>query len=394
MTWKEFSGAFHRAFVLLPSFAPALVPAMLAVMMVTAAAQDGGRLDSRRAASLVLQREGNFFVGGSYNARDQFVGQMYVEYRIPRTQRHAYPIILVHGGGQIGAGWNETPDGREGWTQYFLRQGYAVYVVDQPARGRSAYNSDLGPLSDPFDAVTAQQLWAAPERFDLWPAARLHTQWVGPAVKGDETFDQFMRAQSDALPLTPLDLQERLTADALVALLDRIGPAILVPHSQPGFPSWLVVDRRPDLVKALVQLEPGGPPVFALAPLFSPVRIAWGLTSNPITYSPSVSDPSQLSFTQVPVDDPYVTTCWVQAEPARQLPNLQRVPILMLTSEAGYNTLWDPCTVAYLEQAGVNPTWLRLPDLGIRGNGHFYFIEKNSDEVAGVVLRWLKEHTE
>ena len=102
MVWKDFSGAFRRALALLPSVAPALVPAMLAAMMAAAAAQDGGRLDNRRAAALVLQREGNFFVGGSYNARDQFVGQMYVEYRIPKAQRHPYPIILVHGGGQIG----------------------------------------------------------------------------------------------------------------------------------------------------------------------------------------------------------------------------------------------------------------------------------------------------
>lgn len=391
MTHMDLLGIVRRAL--------ALLPATVLVAMVTTAAADEGdrrdndRRDNGRMASLTLRSEGNFFVGGNYNARNQVVGQMYVEYQVPKAVRHPYPIVLVHGGGQIGAGWNETPDGREGWTQYFLRQGYAVYVVDQPARGRSAYNSDLGPLSDAFDVVTAQQLWAAPERFGLWPASRLHTQWVGPAVKDDYTFDQFMKSQSDALPLAPLELQERLTADALVALLDRIGPAILIPHSQPGWPAWLVADRRPDLVRALVQLEPGGPPVFALAPLFAPVRVNYGITANPLTYSPPVSNPSQLNFTQTPVQDPNVTTCWLQATPARTLPNLQKVAILLLTTEAGYNTLWDPCTSAYLTQAGVEHTWLRLPQVGIRGNGHFMYIEKNSDEVAGVVLQWINGHT-
>jgi pimeloyl-ACP methyl ester carboxylesterase len=338
---------------------------------------------------LVIAKQGNFFVGGDYNENGEVVGQMYVEFQIPHTRRHQYPMVFIHGGGQIGAGWWQTPDGREGWAPYFLRRGYAVYVVDVPARGRSAYNSDLGPLSDPFDTLGSQQLWAAPERFDLWPAARLHNKWVGPAVTGDKTFDQFMKAQSDWLPLASNDEQERLTAAALVKLLDQIGPAILVPHSQPGSPSWLVADRRPNLVKALIQLEPGGPPVFFLAPLFPPVRLRWGLTYHQLTYNPPASQASELNFAQMPVVDPYVETCWLQAEPARELPNLQRVPILLLTSESGYNTLWDPCTHAYLEQAGVEHTWIRLEELGIHGNGHFYFIERNSDRVARVVRDWL-----
>ena len=31
-----------------------------------------------------------------------------------------------------------------------------------------------------------------------------------------------------------------------------------------------------------------------------------------------------------------------------------------------------------------------LPDIGIPGNAHFDFIERNSDQVAGVVFSWLK----
>jgi hypothetical protein len=194
----------------------------------------GFAAEGRAQKPLVIEKLGNFFVGGAHNANDQIVGQMYVEYIIPKNQKSPYPIVLVHGGGQIGAGWTQTPDGREGWTQYFVRRGFAVYVVDQAARGRSAYNSELGPLGDPSNSSRSQQLWAAIERFNLWPAAHLHTQWVGPAVNGDPTFEQFLASQSDAI--TTAALQEQLTAEGLIALLDRIGPSILIPHSQPGCP--------------------------------------------------------------------------------------------------------------------------------------------------------------
>src|ERR1700730_8373595 len=113
---------------------------------------------------MVIAKFGNFFVGGSHNANDQMVGAMYVEYVIPQNRTQPYPIILVHGGGQIGAGWSQTLDARVEWTQYFVRRGFAVYVVDQPARGRSAYHSQLGPLGDVSNATRAQSLWAAIER--------------------------------------------------------------------------------------------------------------------------------------------------------------------------------------------------------------------------------------
>src|SRR5215468_8373378 len=92
-------------------------------------------LQPRAVASM-----GNFYAGGHYDSDHpdhHIVGQVYVEYQIPAERKHAFPIVLVHGGGQTGAGWWSTPDGRPGWAQYFLRQGYAVYVVDQIGRGRS-----------------------------------------------------------------------------------------------------------------------------------------------------------------------------------------------------------------------------------------------------------------
>jgi len=51
--------------------------------------------------------------------------------------------------------------------------------------------------------------------------------------------------------------------------------------------------------------------------------------------------------------------------------------------------VYDRCTVKFLKQAGVEVEWLRLEDVGIRGNGHMFFLEKNSEEIANVLEGWL-----
>ncbi len=48
---------------------------------------------------------------------------MYVQYHVPEPRRGTAPLLLWHGGGLTGATWESTPDGREGWSQFFLRRG-------------------------------------------------------------------------------------------------------------------------------------------------------------------------------------------------------------------------------------------------------------------------------
>ena len=54
---------------------------------------------------------------------------------------------------------------------------------------------------------------------------------------------------------------QRLNQQAVAPLLDRIGPAIILTHSQSGPFGWLIADARPKLVKAVVAVEPAGPPL-------------------------------------------------------------------------------------------------------------------------------------
>ena len=366
--------------------------ALAAILMAgTASAAD--------APALEIASQGYFFAGGKYveGAGGRYMaGQAYVEYQIPARRTHPYAIVMIHGGGQSGSNFTGTPDNREGWAQFFLRQGYAVYVVDQPGRGRAAYEADVYGKAAPLNPDTTQQRFVAPERYNLWPQARLHTQWPGQGAPGDAVFDQFFASQLPSI--ADFTEQQQLNRDALIALLDKIGPAILLTHSQSGAFGWPVADARPDLVKAIVAVEPNGPPFYAIENTGAPnwFRDAatminkWGITAMPLTYSPVAASPSDLApVREQKPDAPDLVRCWLQKSPARTLPNLTKLPVLVVTSEASYHAPYDHCTVKYLQQAGVRPTWIKLADAGIHGNGHMMMLEKNNMEIAAVMARWL-----
>jgi pimeloyl-ACP methyl ester carboxylesterase len=182
-------------------------------------------------------------------------------------------------------------------------------------------------------------------------------------------------------------------------LLDKIGPAVLLVHSQSGAFAWPIADARPKLVKAIVAVEPNGPPVYETEFKGAPdwfadmgKRKPYGLGTVPLAYDPPLKPGESLVFVrQQKPDAPKLVRGWLQAEPARTLPNLAKVPILILVAEASYHAAYDHCTAAYLAQAGVPNTFLRLTDIGIRGNGHMMMLEKNSDQIAAVIERWLKK---
>ena len=109
------------------------------------------------------------------------------------------------------------------------------------------------------------------------------------------------------------------------------------------------------------------------------MALRYGITDVPLTYDPPVKDASELKIVQQEkADAPISCAAISQAEPARQLPNLQKMPVLVVTAEASYHAPYDHCTVNYLRQAGVAPHWLKLAEHGIRGNSHVLMMEKNS----------------
>ena len=372
----------------------AIAPAMMisAVLLAAPVAQ------AQERGPLAVASASYFFVGGKIDSAAEgspMVGHIYVEYMIPARRSHPYPIVMVHGGSQTGTNFTGTPDGREGWAQYFVRRGYAVYVVDQVARGRAAHWSQIHGPVQPARINFVEQRFVAPERYKQWPQAHLHTQWPGAGKPGDPVFDQFYASQFPSIVSFPK--QQELNRDALVALLDKIGPAILLTHSQSGAFGWPVADARPNLVKALVAVEPSGPPVHDVENTGAPdwfkdaerTKLS-GLSDVPLSYEPPLAASAALDVVrQDKPDQPDLVRCWLQKAPARQLPNLKRIPVVIIMSEASYHAAYDHCTAAYLNQAGVPNTLIRLADVGVRGNGHMMMIEKNNAAIAGVIAQWL-----
>ena len=352
--------------------------------------------------ALSLAEQGYFFAGGKYvtnkAGRQIRVGQMFVQYQIPANKTQPYPVVMWHGGGQTGTNFLGTPDGRKGWADYFLQQGYAVYVVDQPARARSGYFAEFyGTARQPYTQGIMER-FTAPERFNQYPQAKLHTQWPGTGMAGDPIFDQFFSSQVE--DIADVAVIEQLNREAGAALLEKIGPAILLTHSQSGPFGWVLANDWPKLVKGILAVEPNGPPLYEMAFAPAPEHFkdgtlgrAWGVTRGPLNFQPAAANAADMKLVRQPASDaPNLVRCWVQPEPARQLPNLKGIPILIVVSEASYHAPYDHCTAKFLTQAGVPNTFVRLENIGIRGNGHMMMLEKNNGEIAAFLLKWAREN--
>ena len=154
---------------------------------------------------------------------------------------------------------------------------------------------------------------------------------------------------------------------------------------------WVIADAAPSLVKAIISIEPTGPPFVDSVFSSSRTRI-YGITNIPLTYSPAVTDlVTPLAVQTVNNTGTGVGTCMIQAEPARQLVNLKKIPVLIEVAEASYHAVYDDCTYFFLKQAGVPVEIMKLGSLGIKGNGHLHFMEKNSDTIAAKLQDWIQK---
>src|SRR5207244_3786314 len=116
------------------------------------------------------------------------------------------------------------------------------------------------------------------------------------------------------------------------ALLDEVGPAILITASAGSPMGWLTADARPSLVEAIVAVEPLGPPFLVNDDLG--VSLDWGLTATPMTFDPPAASPGDL------------------AKEPRELAALAEIPIAVVEAEASPLAESCPATAAFLEQAG------------------------------------------
>lgn len=312
--------------------------------------------------------------------KQHMCNQMYVEALFPKVQTQPYPIVMFHGAGQTNMNWLMTPDGRMGWADFFVSKGYAVYMCEQPSRGRSAYHAeDNGPRT--YHSLESLQRFMSNN--GNWPQSCRHTQWPGTGSLDmqDEIDRQFIASQVEYLPSNAISQQLVLNCGS--RLLDEIGPAILMTHSQAGPFGWLLADARPNLVKGIVALEPSGPPLST--DLSCPIAKNYGITDLPMTFDPPIADKKDLRMQLLKSDTADLNDGWVLAEPAPKLVRLQGIPIWLVVSETSYHAGYDHLTSYVLNQCGVAHEFIRLEDEGIYGNGHMMMIEKNSLVIAEMI---------
>jgi pimeloyl-ACP methyl ester carboxylesterase len=268
------------------------------------------------------------------------VEQMYVQYFIPQDERGAVPLLLWHGGGLSGVTYETTPDGREGWLNYFLRRGWAVYNSDAVERGRAGWTQYPSLFGEPVFLTVANPF----ERFRIGDGAGSYAD--DPGQRRVNAGSQFPVEAYDNFPkqLSPrwLTTDDAITA-AYIAEIDRVCPCVILFHSQGGLFGFKAAQARPEKVKALIAVEPAAfpdPKVGALKDI--PVLFVYGDYIERDSRWPKMRQ-NGLDFAD------------------------------KITAAGGKVDVFD------------------LPKLGIKGNSHMLMMDKNNLEVAALIQKWLSE---
>ncbi|WP_025601036.1 alpha/beta fold hydrolase [Burkholderia sp. WSM2230] len=297
---------------------------------------------------ITLSRTGSFFVGGrpvtvtgrapyrvtlsstsnrDFNPNGTFwIEAAYVQYFLQATPRYSVPLVLVHGGGLTGSMWEDTPDGRPGWLQRLLEQGVSVYVVDNVERGRAGF-------------CALEDVWPDRplSRSDEESAAIYRFGYAGHRFP----LDAMQSLSARTVPRWPTTIA--LQRQALIDVVRRIGPCVLLGFSQGGGLVFDAADATRDLTRACIALEPHG---------------------MPASFDGSLPDTPAL----------VVFGDFIEEDEAWRM------------HAARANT-----SIVAWNAAGGRCERLDLPSLGIRGNTHMMMMDTNSDDVLHVVMDWLDD---
>ena len=339
----------------------------------------------------LVAKQGSFFVGGvkvlvpgtldpfTANASASDDGQiyhydrLYAEYQIPPDARQ-YPIILIHGGGGTGKVWDTTPDGREGYKTIFLRRGFGVYVVDFARRGRAGYPSFNGP----FGTLAGTPL--VPNRTNRSGDQLAFVRWrLGlsyPNFFANSKFPKSIEALDEFFShLVPTVDNTAVIVDGLVALVNKIGPAIVVTHSQSVTFGWQMAMRSPN-VKGIVAYEGATASMFPPGEVPPSIPLYNGTPSTPATQVPLADF---LKLTKIPI-----RIFWADGIAAPSpFPGVDNVRI------GKYNA--DKMVEA-INRRGGNASSISLPDIGIYGNTHFMYSDVNNVQMADLMSEFLREN--
>lgn len=286
------------------------------------------------------------------------IGQMYVQYMLPMDSDKV-PVMLLHGGSMTGKNFETQPDGRMGWGEYFVRKGFPIYIGDQINRARSGFDPAIFNRVRTGEAKPTDlpPMVRSPSKM-MWPSFRIGPQ-NGKAYEGSqfpvEHYEQFAQQLVPEVGF-PLGMTAPGKADPSAIAMARFskdaGGVVLAAHSEAGAFPFDAALISPETVKGAIALEPA-------------------FACNNHVYNDS------------------------------QINTLARVPILVvwgdyLGGEGGqdYPGALEACNTFAdrVNKAGGNAKVIHLPEIGITGNGHMLFNDKNSDRVADVVIEWIEQN--
>jgi pimeloyl-ACP methyl ester carboxylesterase len=329
---------------------------LLATVSTASAGSLGGPLE--------LQDFGSFFVGGRAHeathpgpfgtgqvpAGQIRTGQMYVQYLIPKTVSRP-AIVLVPGAVHTGAAYETTPDGREGWATYFARKGFPVYVVDHAGRARSGFDPTPVNRAKVEGNTTALPQFLIATRELAWEFFRIGPSHPTPHPGTQFPVDALDQYVSQLVPNTESTLPGAgaNTVAALAALLDKIGPAVVLVHSQSGAYGMDLVRNHAAKVRAFVNVE-----------------------GNCV---PATPDEIANTFKKVPM-----LAVWGDFSEGAPGPN--------------GDTRRNGCvgTIKALQAAGGPAQYLLLPEVGQKGNSHMLMLDKNNLAIADLIIGWIGEN--
>lgn len=117
-----------------------------------------------------------------------------------------------------------------------------------------------------------------------------------------------------------------------------------------------------------------------------------------LNYEPPISGPLLLNRVKVGTDTLANRSCFAQSRNSTviyTLPNPQEIPYVMLTGSASPHITCDHCAPLCRIQVGVRRVdCIKLGEIGIEGDAHFFMVEKNNLEIADVVRGWIEQQDE
>lgn len=323
-----------------------------------------------KQSPLLIAEQGNFSAGGSVVKSDGVFDPLKqwnvpqggqtrhgdhadVFYQIP-VKPKKLSMVFLHGYGQSRRSWQTTADGREGFANLFLRNGYSIYLVDQPGRGEAGQTTKPGQINGTPD----DQTWFTQFRIGLYPKFNEGVQFP----KDSTSMDQFFRMMT---PNTG-NVDEATIVNAMSSVMDKSGNGILFTHSAGGSPGWKTAIKN-EKIKAVVAYEPGGF-IFPEGEEPEGNRGGKGVPMNEF-----------MKLTKIPIVVYYGDYIPTEETDAASLNFWRNV---LATARQ-----WAKVVNSH----GGDVTIVHLPELGIKGNTHFLMSDLNNVEVAGLLSKWLKE---